>query len=96
MARKTSSRRPVKKAAVKRTAVAKRKRKLARRNPARRRPANKKTFARRKPRLTTATGGERAIPRKFADTDQQIEALRHHVSEQSVSIAPASTLFRPR
>jgi hypothetical protein len=27
------------------------------------------------------------VPRKLADTDRQIQAFRHHVSEQCVSIA---------
>jgi hypothetical protein len=84
MARKTSSRRPAKKAAVKRKAVAKRKR-----TPAKRKPA------RRKPGLTTATRGGRAMPRKFADTDQQIAALRHHVSAQCVSIASSIDTIPP-
>jgi len=95
MARKTSSRRPAKKAAVKRKAVAKRKRKPAKRKPARRKLANKRKPAKRKPRLTTATRGGRAMPRKFADTDQQIGTLRHHVSAQCVSIASSIDTIPP-
>jgi len=95
MARKRSSRRPAKKAAVKRKAVAKRKRKPAKRKPARRKLANKRKPAKRKPRLTTATRGGRAMPRKFADTDQQIGTLRHHVSAQCVSIASSIDTIPP-
>ena len=95
MARKTSSRRPAKKTAVKRKAVAKRKRKPAKRKPARRKLANKRKPAKRKPRLTTATRGGRAMPRKFADTDQQIGTLRHHVSAQCVSIASSIDTIPP-
>lgn len=47
----------------------------------------KKKPAKKKPRLTRVTGGDRAVPRKLADTDGQIQALRHNVSEQCVSIA---------
>jgi len=95
MARKTSSRRPAKKTAVKRKAVAKRKRKPAKRKPARRKLTNKRKPAKRKPRLTTATRGGRAMPRKFADTDQQIGTLRHHVSAQCVSIASSIDTIPP-
>jgi hypothetical protein len=95
MARKTSSRRPAKKAAVKRKAVAKRKGKPAKRKPARRKLANKRKPAKGKPRLTTATRGGRAMPRKFADTDQQIGTLRHHVSAQCVSIASSIDTIPP-
>jgi len=100
MARKTSSRRPAKKTAVKRKAVAKRKRKPAKRKPAKRKPArrklaNKRKPAKRKPRLTTATRGGRAMPRKFADTDEQIGTLRHHVSAQCVSIASSIDTIPP-
>src|SRR6266853_397878 len=61
---------------------------------ARKRPAKKKP-AKRRPRPTRATGGEWAVPRKFADTDQQIETLRHHVSEQCVSIASSIDTIPP-
>ena len=30
---------------------------------------------------------DRTVPRKLADTDGQIHAVRHHVSEECVSIA---------
>lgn len=90
MSRKRGSRRPAKK-----TRKATRKRKtVARKRPARK-PANKRTLAKRKPRLTTATGGEWAMPPKLADTDQQIERLRHHVSEQCVSIASSIDTIPP-
>jgi hypothetical protein len=95
MARKTSSRRQAKKPAVKRKSVAKRKRKPAKRKPARRKLANKRKPAKRKPRPTTATRGGRAMPRKFADTDQQIGTLRHHVSAQCVSIASSIDTIPP-
>ena len=35
------------------------------------------------------------MPRKFADTDQQIETLRHHVSEECVSIASSIDTIPP-
>ena len=91
MSRKRGSRRPAKE-----TRKATRKRKtVARKRPARKKPANKRTLAKRKPRLTTATGGEWAMPPKLADTDQQIERLRHHVSEQCVSIASSIDTIPP-
>lgn len=70
------------------------KKKLAKKKLARKRPAKKKP-AKRRPRPTRATGGEWAVPRKFADTDQQIETLRHHVSEQCVSIASSIDTIPP-
>ena len=74
MARKRSPRRPAKRTT--------RRKATAKRTPvARRKPAKKK------PRLTRLTEGERAVPPKLADTDAQIQALRHLVSEQCVSIA---------
>jgi hypothetical protein len=91
MSRKRGSRRLAKK-----TRKATRKRKtVARKRPARKKPGNKRTLAKRKPRLTTVTGGEWAMPRKLADTDQQIERLRHHVSEQCVSIASSIDTIPP-
>jgi hypothetical protein len=96
MARKRASRRPAKKtrkATGKRKTVAKKK--PAKRNPARKKPANKRKLAKKKPRLTRATGDERAMPRKLADTDQQIETLRHHLSEQCVSIASSIDTIPP-
>jgi hypothetical protein len=36
-----------------------------------------------------------AVPPKLADTDGQIEALRHHVSEQCVSIASSIDTIPP-
>jgi hypothetical protein len=38
---------------------------------------------------------DRAVPRKLADTDGQIQALRHHVSEQCVSIASSIDTIPP-
>src|SRR5712692_5326218 len=38
---------------------------------------------------------DRAVPRKLADTDGQIQALRHLVSEQSVSIASSIDTLPP-
>ncbi len=70
-------------------------RKFAKKKLARKRPAKKKP-AKRRPRPTRATGGEWAVPRKFADTDQQIETLRHHVSEQCVSIASSIDTIPPQ
>ena len=70
------------------------KKKLAKKKLPRKRPAKKKP-AKRRPRPTRATGGEWAVPRKFADTDQQIETLRHHVSEQCVSIASSIDTIPP-
>jgi hypothetical protein len=96
MARKRASRRPAKKtrkATGKRKTVAKKK--PAKRNPARKKPANKRKLAKKKPRLTRATGDERAMPRKLADTDQQIETLRHYLSEQCVSIASSIDTIPP-
>ena len=55
----------------------------------------KKTLTKRKPRLTTASGREQAMPRKLADTHQQIGTLRHHVSEQCVSIASSIDTIPP-
>ena len=69
-------------------------RKFAKKKLARKRPAKKKP-AKRRPRPRRATGGEWAVPRKFADTDQQIETLRHHVSEQCVSIASSIDTIPP-
>jgi hypothetical protein len=96
MARKRASRRPARKT---RKATGKRKtvatKKPAKRNPARKKPANKRKLAKKKPRLTRATGDERAMPRKLADTDQQIETLRHHLSEQCVSIASSIDTIPP-
>jgi hypothetical protein len=97
MARKRASRRPGKKtrkASGQRKTVAKKK--PAKRRPARKKPANKKRkLAQREPRLTRAPGGERAMPRKLADTDQQIETFRHHVSEECVSIASSIDTIPP-
>jgi hypothetical protein len=86
MARKRASRRPGKKT---RKATGKWK------TVAKRKPAKKRKLAKRKPRLTRASGGERAIPRKLTDSDQQIETLRHHVSEQCVSIASSIDTIPP-
>src|SRR6266851_2009144 len=66
-----------------------RKKQTAKKKPAKRR------LARRKPRPTRVTGGEWAVPRKFADTDHQIETLRHHVSAQCVSIASSIDTIPP-
>ena len=56
-----------------------------------RRPTKKQTVkkkpAKKKPRLT--------VPRKLADTDGQIQALRHHVSEHGVSIASSIDTIPP-
>ena len=96
MARKRASRRPAKKS---RKATGKRKPVGKKRpgtgNPARKRPADKRKVAKKKPRLTKTTRDERAMPRKLADTDQQIETLRHHVSEQCVSIASSIDTIPP-
>jgi hypothetical protein len=46
----------------------------------------KKRPAKKKPRLTRVTGDDRAVPRKLADTDGQIQRLRHNISAQCVSI----------
>jgi hypothetical protein len=35
------------------------------------------------------------MPRKLADTDQQIETFRHHVSEECVSIASSIDTIPP-
>ena len=55
-----------------------------------RRPPKKQTVrkgsAKKKPRLTRVTGGDRAVPRKLADTDGQIRRLWHNISEQCISI----------
>ena len=92
---RTKSRPPRKKHTVKKRPARKfAKKKLAKKKLARKRPAKKKP-AKRRPRPTRATGGEWAVPRKFADTDQQIETLRHHVSEQCVSIASSIDTIPP-
>jgi len=56
-----------------------------------RRPPKKQTVkkrpAKKKPGLTRVTGGVRAVPRKLADTDGQIQRLWHNVSAQCISIA---------
>ena len=83
--KQTAKKRPARKFAKKKLA----KKKLARKRPAKKKPAK------RRPRPTRATGGEWAVPRKFADTDQQIETLRHHVSEQCVSIASSIDTIPP-
>jgi hypothetical protein len=91
MGRKRAFRRPAKKtreATGKRTTVAKKR-------PAKKGPARNKPAAERKPRLTTATGGEWTMPRKLADTERQIERLGHHVSEQCVSIASSIDTIPP-
>jgi hypothetical protein len=96
MARKRASRRLAKKT---RKATGQRKtvpkKKPAKRNPARKKPGSKRRLAKKKHRLRRATGGERAMPRKLADTDQQIETFRHHVSEQCVSIASSIDTIPP-
>ena len=94
MARTKSRRSRKKQTAKKRPARKFTRKKLARKRPAKKKPA-KRRLARRKPRPTRATGGEWAVPRKFADTDQQIETLRHHVSEQCVSIASSIDTIPP-
>ena len=38
---------------------------------------------------------DRDVPRKLADTDGQIQALRRHVSEQCVSIASSIDTIQP-
>jgi hypothetical protein len=38
---------------------------------------------------------DRDVPRKLADTDAQIRGLRHHVSEQCVSIASSIDTIPP-
>jgi len=92
---RTKSRPPRKKQTVKKRPARKfAKKKLAKKKLARKRPAKKKP-AKRRPRPTRATGGEWAVPRKFADTDQQIETLRHHVSAQCVSIASSIDTIPP-
>ncbi len=99
MARTKSRRSRKKQTAKKRPARKFTRKKLARKRLARKRPAKKKPakrrLARRKPRPTRATGGEWAVPRKFADTDHQIETLRHHVSAQCVSIASSIDTIPP-
>jgi len=87
---RTKSRPPRKKQTVKKRPA----RKFAKKKLARKRPAKKKP-AKRRPRPRRATGGEWAVPRKFADTDQQIETLRHHVSQQCVSIASSIDTIPP-
>ena len=87
---RTKSRPPRKKQTVKKRPA----RKFAKKKLARKRPVKKKP-AKRRPRPRRATGGEWAVPRKFADTDQQIETLRHHVSEQCVSIASSIDTIPP-
>lgn len=92
---RTKSRPPRKKHTVKKRPARKlAKKTFAKKRPARKRPAKKKP-AKRRPRPTRATGGEWAVPRKFADTDHQIETLRHHVSEQCVSIASSIDTIPP-
>jgi hypothetical protein len=49
-------------------------------------PTVKKKPAKKKPRLTRVTGGDRAVPPKLADTDKQIQRLWHSVPPQCVSI----------
>jgi hypothetical protein len=92
-----AKRKPAKRKPAKRKPARKKpaKRKPAKRKPARKKPARKRKLAKRKPRLTRASGGERAIPRKLADSDQQIETLRHHVSERCVSIASSIDTIPP-
>jgi len=51
-----------------------------------RKPIVKKRPAKTKPRLTRVTAGDRAVPRKLADTDGQIQRLWHNISEQCISI----------
>jgi hypothetical protein len=87
---RTQSRPPRKKQTAKKRPA----RKFAKKKLARKRPAKKKP-AKRRPRPTRAMGGGWAVPRKFADTDQQIETLRHHVSEQCVSIASSIDTIPP-
>jgi len=87
---RTKSRPPRKKQTVKKRPA----RKFAKKKLARKRPVKKKP-AKRRPRPRRATGGEWAVPRKFADTDQQIETLRHHVSQQCVSIASSIDTIPP-
>jgi hypothetical protein len=87
---RTKSRRPRKKQRVKKRPARKStKKKLARKRPAQKKPAK------RKPGPTRAAGGEWALPRKFVDTGQQIETLRHHVSAQCVSIASSIDTIPP-
>lgn len=38
---------------------------------------------------------DREVPRKLADTDEQIQALRHHISERCVSIASSIDTIPP-
>ena len=52
--------------------------------------------ATKNPRLTRASGGERTVPRKLADADGQIQALRHLAAEPGVSIASSIDTIRPR
>ena len=59
-------------------------RKKSRRPP--KKPTVKKRSAKKKPRLTRVTGGDRAVPPKLADTDRQIQKLWHNISPQCVSI----------
>ena len=59
-------------------------RKKSRRPP--KKPTVKKRSAKKKPRLTRVTGGDRAVPRKLADTNGQIQRLWHNISEQCISI----------
>ncbi|PYM47111.1 MAG: hypothetical protein DME16_13335 [Candidatus Rokuibacteriota bacterium] len=58
-------------------------RKKSRRPP--KKPTVKKRSAKKKPRLTRVSG-VRAVPRKLADTDGQIQRLWHNISEQCISI----------
>ena len=63
----------------------KKSRRLTKMQTVKKKPAKKKP-AKKKPRLTRVTGGDRAMPPKLADTDGQIQAFWHNVSEQCVSI----------
>ena len=56
------------------------KKQTVKKKPPKRKPAEK-------PRWTRVTGGDRAVPRKLADTDGQIQRLWRNVSEQCISIA---------
>lgn len=38
---------------------------------------------------------DREMPRKVADTDEQIQALRHQIAEQCVSIASSIDTLQP-
>jgi hypothetical protein len=58
-------------------------------------PTVKKRPAKRKPRLTRVAGGDRAVPRKLADTDAQIQRLWHNVPPQCVSITSSIDTIPP-